>query len=158
MTWTFQVIFLRWSLVGRVCFYRVFTVIELTQGLKALSGKNSKLPFLFDIKVEMHCSSVLPDTSNLSNAALNWISSLLWAFCHSFFLYTIWILCPCYIKLSQGPLRLISMIILSVNIFPACQFSHLKKLPIYWTRVIKMMYFSSHPSRSSCWFGQCGAC
>lgn len=49
--------------------------------------------------------------------------------------------CPCYIRLSQGLLRLMSVLILSVNIFTACQFFPLKKLPAYWAKVIEMMCF-----------------
>lgn len=56
---------------------------------------------------------------------------------------------PCYVRLSQGWLRLIIVLILSVTTFTACQFFPLKKLPTYWPKVIKRVYFFSYHLGSS---------
>lgn len=52
-----------------------------------------------------------------------------WGFLFFFSLpYGSWV-CPCSVSLSQGPLRLIFVLVLSVNIFTARQFP-----PIYWAK------------------------
>lgn len=97
--------------------------------------------FLFDIKVEMHCSSVLSDTSNLSNAASKWISSLLWVF-SPFFFYTTWIFC---LSLSRQTFTRVARVDLHAHPFSEHLYFlavfPLKKLPIYWAKAIKKMGF-----------------
>lgn len=79
----------------------------------------------------MCCFFMLPDTCNLSY--LHWIESpicIVWLFfpLFSFILHESCV-CPCYTRLSQGTVRLISKLILSVSIyslpgFPPKEMSH----------------------------------
>lgn len=78
------------------------------------------------------------------SAMLHWNESpiwFVWVFSPFSFIPCESHVCPGYVRLPQGPLRLISKLVLSVSIYCLPVFPP-KKFPTCWAKVVRMIHFS----------------